>query len=228
MASETTARTFARLARDGSAVDGAKGSTDETPRDGDATRDGGGATNAGWFSWIGTTTRTRALGTSRARSSIPMSPRTAVPEHQARREGETWTYPSEKMFHDAMARKGWKPDPRDMARVVAIHNAVNERAWAHLLKFRGRPRDFSPKARLLNFLGYALPFDRHDWVVDRCGEEVRYVIDFYNAVPYGGAAPVAMHLDVRPALDSPSAAWDRLVVQFGWILSGEWARGNAP
>ena len=244
MASETTARTFARLARDGAAVDGAKGSTDETPRDGDGTRDGGGTTNAGWFSWIGTTTRTRALGTSRARSSIPMSPRTAVPEHQARREGETWTYPSEKMFHDAMARKGWKPDPRDMARVVAIHNAVNERAWAHvmawerrhcdscpdpkLLKFRGRPRDFSPKARLLNFLGYALPFDRHDWVVDRCGEEVRYVIDFYNAVPYGGAAPVAMHLDVRPALDSPSAAWDRLVVQFGWILSGEWARGNAP
>jgi hypothetical protein len=24
-----------------------------------------------------------------------------------------------------------------------------------------------------------LPFDRHDWVVDRCGQEVRYVIDFY-------------------------------------------------
>ncbi len=24
-----------------------------------------------------------------------------------------------------------------------------------------------------------MPFDRHDWFVDRCGEEVRYVIDFY-------------------------------------------------
>jgi hypothetical protein len=24
-----------------------------------------------------------------------------------------------------------------------------------------------------------VPFDRHDWVVDRCGQEVRYVIDFY-------------------------------------------------
>lgn len=23
------------------------------------------------------------------------------------------------------------------------------------------------------------PFDRHDWVVDRCGREVRYIIDFY-------------------------------------------------
>lgn len=38
---------------------------------------------------------------------------------------------------------------------------------------RGRPQEFSPKARLLNLLGYRLPFDRHDWVVDRCGEEVR-------------------------------------------------------
>lgn len=38
---------------------------------------------------------------------------------------------------------------------------------------RGRPQDYSPKARLLNMLGYKLPFDRHDWIVDRCGEEVR-------------------------------------------------------
>lgn len=28
-------------------------------------------------------------------------------------------------------------------------------------------------------LGGAAPFDRHDWIVDRCGKEVRYVIDFY-------------------------------------------------
>jgi len=32
----------------------------------------------------------------------------------------------------------------------------------------------------LNFLGFKLPFDRHDWVVDRCGTDVRYIIDFYN------------------------------------------------
>jgi hypothetical protein len=76
-----------------------------------------------------------------------------------------------------------------------------------LLKFRGRPREYSPKvrprfpaclatsyclslllltffarhqARFLNFLGFKLPFDRHDWVVDRCGTDVRYIIDFYN------------------------------------------------
>ena len=28
-------------------------------------------------------------------------------------------------------------------------------------------------------MGGQLPFDRHDWWVDRCGHEVRYVIDFY-------------------------------------------------
>lgn len=55
-----------------------------------------------------------------------------------------------------------------MPAVVAIHNAVNERAWAHvlaweamracecpepkLLRFKGRPTDYSPKARLLNLL----------------------------------------------------------------------------
>jgi cytochrome c heme-lyase len=41
------------------------------------------------------------------------------------------------------------------------------------VRFLGRPQDYSPKARLLNLLGYKLPFDRHDWVVDRCGTEAR-------------------------------------------------------
>ncbi len=37
----------------------------------------------------------------------------------------------------------------------------------------------SPLAWLRAALGGAMPFDRHDWIVDRCGKEVRYVIDFY-------------------------------------------------
>lgn len=127
-----------------------------------------------------------------------------------------------------------------MRPVVSIHNAVNERAWQEVLawerlhcaecdnprlkRFRGRPSDTSPKARLLNFLGYALPFDRHDWVVDRCGREVRYVIDFYNGAPRPGApgAPAAFFLDVRPALDSVEAAWDRVRMQGSWVFSGRW------
>ena len=34
-------------------------------------------------------------------------------------------------------------------------------------------------AQLMSWVGGPLPFDRHDWFVDRCGDEVRYVIDFY-------------------------------------------------
>ncbi len=37
----------------------------------------------------------------------------------------------------------------------------------------------SPRARLNTLLGYSAPFDRHDWVVDRCGKTIEYVIDFY-------------------------------------------------
>lgn len=58
--------------------------------------------------------------------------------------------------------------------------------------------------------GYKLPFDRHDWVVDRCGTEVRYIIDFYNADTRKAGTPAAMHLDVRPALDSFGAVVDRV------------------
>lgn len=183
-------------------------------------------------------------------------------------------YPSEAQFFAAMRRKGWDPRPEDMANVVRIHNAVNERAWMHVLeweevrrrqgggsggsgnkddarrlcaccgradcaganeevrlkRFVGRPTDLSPKARLLNLLGYKLPFDRHDWVVERCcggggGDgangadaaeqqmrrrcvEARYVLDFYSGRALIPGVP-AVHLDVRPALDSPSAAWER-------------------
>ena len=49
----------------------------------------------------------------------------------------------------------------------------------------------------------------------------RYVVDFYNAAPLPHM-PIAMHLDVRPALDSPSAVWDRLRMQARWMKSGRW------
>jgi len=51
------------------------------------------------------------------------------------------------------------------------------------------------------------PFDRHDWFVDRCGTEVRYVIDFYHNEAAAGMD--AFELDVRPALDSWTAVMDR-------------------
>ena len=77
-----------------------------------------------------------------------------------------------------------------------------------------------PEGAIPELLGFKLPFDRHDWIVDRCGTDVRYVIDFYNAKSADPRTPVAMHLDARPALDSIGAVWDRFYIQGAWTLSG--------
>ena len=59
------------------------------------------------------------------------------------------------------------------------------------------------------------PFDRHDWFVQRqtgssSPQEVRYVIDYYSAPPEPTGEPV-FYLDVRPAVDRPTAAVERLM-----------------
>jgi cytochrome c heme-lyase len=90
---------------------------------------------------------------------------------------------------------------RDMDTVIAIHNNMNENTWnqvlewekiindpskaepgreSKLLKFCGRPDEYSPKARLKMLFGHPAPFDRHDWTIDRGGKEVRYIIDYYH------------------------------------------------
>lgn len=60
---------------------------------------------------------------------------------------------------------------------------------------------------------YELPFDRHDWIVDRNGKEVRYVIDYYDGGKVNKDYEFAL-LDVRPALDSFEAFKDRTKVAF--------------
>jgi len=137
-----------------------------------------------------------------------------------------WVYPSQQMFYNAMRRKGYEPREEEMNAVVAIHNSVNERTWSQvldyeatlypecltglrLLRFQGKPDEPTPKARARSLMGYSAPFDRHDWVVSRCGKEVTYLIDFYNGRPTA-AAPVAMHIDARPAGDDMQGMWDRV------------------
>lgn len=91
-----------------------------------------------------------------------------------------------------------------------------------LVSFKGRPKDLTPKARLKTFLGYVLdsryslyselmpasrysaPFDRHDWIVERCGKQIRYVIDFYTGHSNKPGSNLSFYLDARPALDN----WD--------------------
>nr|XP_039258301.1 cytochrome c-type heme lyase-like [Styela clava] len=154
----------------------------------------------------------------------------SIPKGEAK-EGERWVYPSEQMFWNAMLRKGWRwkdddPQEGDMTNIISIHNANNEQAWMEvlkweafhakecpcgpkLLKFGGKANEFSPRARIRSWMGYELPFDRHDWVIDRCGKKVRYIIDYYDG---GAVNPETFQftiLDVRPALDSFGAVWDR-------------------
>lgn len=59
-------------------------------------------------------------------------------------------------------------------------------------------------------MGYRKPFDRHDWIVDRCGVEQRYILDFYSGPDSPDPmSPVSVHLDVRPDLTTSGMA-DRL------------------
>ncbi|CUM62982.1 uncharacterized protein PRCAT00000543001 [Priceomyces carsonii] len=147
------------------------------------------------------------LPTDRDVSSIP---RTS--------SGSNWVYPSQKQFFEAMKRKNWDPEARDMKTIVPIHNAVNEMAWHQILRwergnyedamkkcggikltsFKGDSKKLTPRAWFKStLLGYDKPFDRHDWKIDRCGVEIDYVIDFY-----GGSDQRPVHLDVRPKINS--------------------------
>ncbi|KAM5469660.1 Cytochrome c1 heme lyase [Microsporum audouinii] len=117
-----------------------------------------------------------------------------------------------------------------VASIIPIHNAVNERAWSEILdweskgpmsdpgsskcggpklySFRGLGAEsqyLSPRARWNGLLGYQLPFDRHDWVVERCdGARLEYVIDFYQGKSdrKGDGGKLNFFLDVRPKLNS--------------------------
>jgi cytochrome c heme-lyase len=109
-----------------------------------------------------------SLSTTRVISSIPR----ATPDSSAEASKEKWVYPSEAQFFAAMARKNHNPQAMDMRTVVPIHNAVNERAWMHILEweagrggdkcggvklvtFQGKPGQPSPRARWKSLLGYA-------------------------------------------------------------------------
>lgn len=150
----------------------------------------------------------------------------------------TWLYPSEQMFFNALKRKGKGDDVHeaDVPTIVAIHNNMNERAWAQvehyervchpesdpkLLKFCGRPDDLTPLAYAKHLLGLGKPFDRHDWTIQRSDDtRVRYVIDYYfddnktaeDKVPelHSAASVQSISMYARPAVDSLSDLVDRV------------------
>ena len=136
------------------------------------------------------------------------------------------TIPSVLQIHNAVNERSWY-------QVVRWERELHNNANPKLVKFVGRPKDLSPKAWWNSrVLMTQEPFDRHDWYVEDVngGEPRRYVIDFYEGADEtrkGGTLlgsdgsnnlnidtmkPPSMYIDVRPALDNPSAAVDRLTM----------------
>ncbi|KAF8819734.1 putative cytochrome C-type heme lyase [Cardiosporidium cionae] len=110
---------------------------------------------------------------------------------------EVWLYPSPQQFYNSLRRKDKEEEPQYMESTVHVHNFVNEVSWKKVLewekmhekhcaspsltRFIGRSEDLTPTARWHSiFSAKGKPFDRHDWIIDRCGTPVRYVIDFYD------------------------------------------------
>ncbi|KAI6206335.1 hypothetical protein M3Y94_00898400 [Aphelenchoides besseyi] len=174
------------------------------------------------------------LSIAREKSTIP----------KADEPGKTWEYPSAQMFWNAMRRKGWQwredqLSQKDMDNIIRIHNANNEQAWREVMKwenllhpecdcprlrsFKGNATKFTPRARFRHWiLGYDLPFDRHDWIVDRCGQrDVHYIIDYYDGGNVDSKSKLFTILDVRPAVNHPQNVWDRMVVAY-WRFKTEW------
>ncbi|KAG2439316.1 hypothetical protein HXX76_004675 [Chlamydomonas incerta] len=150
----------------------------------------------------------------------------------------TWLFPSPQMVFNALKRKGKGEDVTedDMDGFIAAHNSMNEATWQRvaqweilhrgecdtptLLRFQGKPHDLSPLAWVRHMLGGPAPFDRHDWVIDRCGKEVRYIIDFYFFDDKAGT-PQAFEIVARPAVDSVEAALDRVKMNI-YLKFAEW------
>lgn len=83
----------------------------------------------------------KTLGVDREISTIPRASPVnndagAKPANSEKESGVSesgnWIYPSEKMFFEAMKRKGYASEAKDMKMIVPIHNAVNERAWKEI------------------------------------------------------------------------------------------------
>lgn len=143
-------------------------------------------------------------------------------------EQGNWVYPSPQQFYHALLRREKNPEADCMDAVVRVHNVTNDITWnlildwerAHekscptpkLLRFVGRSMDLSLGAWWSRSLSYrGVPFDRHDWFVDRCGQKVvRYVIDYYDDPHAGDSQGLDISIEARPAFDSVGAAFDRL------------------
>ncbi|SCP05966.1 cytochrome c1 heme lyase, putative [Plasmodium ovale] len=125
----------------------------------------------------------------------------------------SWYYPSQNQFYRTTRKKGYSFSKEELDMALKIHNAVNEETWKKIMKkeqkyfdlckeqklvrFIGLPTKLSLKAFMLTLMGYSRPFDRHDWYIDRCGNTIKYIIDYYDGKS-DESAPISIFIDVRP------------------------------
>eukprot|EP00730_Choanoeca_flexa_P016306 TRINITY_DN7671_c0_g2_i2.p1 TRINITY_DN7671_c0_g2~~TRINITY_DN7671_c0_g2_i2.p1 ORF type:complete len:224 (+),score=43.33 TRINITY_DN7671_c0_g2_i2:55-726(+) len=127
-------------------------------------------------------------------------------------DGKQWLNPSANQLFRALKRRDKPIDYDDALEVAAVHELVTDWSWQGVMefenmheracpnptlaRFEGKDGIYSPKARIMKFIYGIVPFDRHDWTVDRCGKEVRYIIDYYAI---DGGHGTEYFVDARPA-----------------------------
>lgn len=155
-------------------------------------------------------------------------------------ESENWVYPSPQQFYHALLRKNKEAEADIMGEVVYAHNVTNERSWQAVLEWERLHKKSCPDPSLIRFVGRqkdlswggwwskslsyrGVPFDRHDWFVDRCGQRtVRYVIDYYDDPAAGDAEDLSITVEARPAMDTPGDILDRFRRPL-WQVRRVWA-----
>jgi hypothetical protein len=135
-------------------------------------------------------------------------------------DGKEWLNPSAAQIYRACKRKGKDVDMPDAARMAYIHEFITAESWdavmeyeklhfakcpnPSLASFKGMDGIYSAKSRFFTkFFNAPLPYDRHDWTINRCGTDVNYIIDYYAA---GDAAEEAAPAPAAAASSSSSSS----------------------
>ncbi len=130
-----------------------------------------------------------ALPTSREESTIPKG------------SGDgNWEYPSPQQMYNALLRKGYTDtDIRAVESMVAVHNFLNEGAWAEIVEWERR-------------FGRGLA---RGWEACRKGEEhAPEMLDRLEAREGGESEPTLIRFQGRPTDMTPKAA---IIQAMGWL-----------
>lgn len=111
-------------------------------------------------------------------------------------DGQHWVNPSPNQLYRALLRNDKPIGTNDVFDVSMVHDMVTLNSWwavmeyedmhkdecpnPTLARFEGKDGIYSFKAKVIKAMTGVVPFDRHDWYIDRCGKEIKYIIDYYS------------------------------------------------